>query len=228
MNSQANIEDCLELMQKLIEYRYQKALHHQLMKAADHSMLGIDVLVLIYHFAKVSEGRHPRDRFLCRRVHHRRRFGCARFGQAEENHQHRTRRPTEGPSAREQGHLQRPEKEPGTRRFAGRRHLDQWLFFRGEHDQRGPGSDGTGRNWPVYLRCGFERPTRYRLLRRQVGESVLDGDRRLLQCHRQGRADPGPSGRTGRRRAVSDSGILRLGHLDRSGWSTERIRLDLR
>jgi predicted O-methyltransferase YrrM len=43
-------------MQKLIEYRYQKALHHQLMKAADHSMLGIDVLVLIYHFAKVAEG----------------------------------------------------------------------------------------------------------------------------------------------------------------------------
>lgn len=48
--------DCLELMQKLIEYRYQKALHHQLMKAADHSMLGIDVLVLIYHFAKIAEG----------------------------------------------------------------------------------------------------------------------------------------------------------------------------
>lgn len=43
-------------MQKLIEYRYQKALHHQLMKAADHSMLGIDVLVLIYHFAKITEG----------------------------------------------------------------------------------------------------------------------------------------------------------------------------
>ena len=56
MNSQSNIDHCLELMQKLIEYRYQKALHHQLMKAADHSMLGIDVLVLIYHFARVAEG----------------------------------------------------------------------------------------------------------------------------------------------------------------------------
>jgi predicted O-methyltransferase YrrM len=56
MNSHADIEDCLELMQKLIEYRYQKALHHQLMKAADHSMLHPDVLVLIYHMAKVSEG----------------------------------------------------------------------------------------------------------------------------------------------------------------------------
>ena len=56
MNSQESIEDCLELMQKLIEYRYQKALHHQLMKAADHSMLHPDVLVLIYHMAKVSEG----------------------------------------------------------------------------------------------------------------------------------------------------------------------------
>src|SRR5664279_5853857 len=56
MNSQGNNEECLELMQKLIEYRYEKALHHQLMKAADHSMLGIDVLVLIYHFAKVAEG----------------------------------------------------------------------------------------------------------------------------------------------------------------------------
>jgi predicted O-methyltransferase YrrM len=56
MNSPGNIDDCLELMQRLIEYRYQKALHHQLMKAADHSMLGIDVLVLIYHFARVAEG----------------------------------------------------------------------------------------------------------------------------------------------------------------------------
>jgi len=56
MNSQGNNEEGLELMQTLIEYRYQKALHHQLMKAADHSMLGIDVLVLIYHFAKVAEG----------------------------------------------------------------------------------------------------------------------------------------------------------------------------
>jgi predicted O-methyltransferase YrrM len=56
MNSPSNSDDCLELMQKLIEYRYQKALHHQLMKAADHSMLGIDVLVLIYHFARVAEG----------------------------------------------------------------------------------------------------------------------------------------------------------------------------
>ena len=55
MNLQGNTSDCLELMQRLVEYRYQKALHHRLMKAADHSMLGIDVLVLIYHFAKMSE-----------------------------------------------------------------------------------------------------------------------------------------------------------------------------
>ena len=51
-----DIDGSFELMQKLIEYRYQKALHHRLMKAADHSMLDIDVLVLIYHMAKVSEG----------------------------------------------------------------------------------------------------------------------------------------------------------------------------
>jgi predicted O-methyltransferase YrrM len=56
MSAQNEISDCLELMQKLIEYRYQKALHHQLMKAADHSMLSIDVLVLIYHFAKTTDG----------------------------------------------------------------------------------------------------------------------------------------------------------------------------
>src|SRR5437764_14925220 len=56
MNLQANTGNCLDLMQRLVEYRYQKVLHHRLMKAADHSMLGIDVLVLIYHFAKMSEG----------------------------------------------------------------------------------------------------------------------------------------------------------------------------
>jgi predicted O-methyltransferase YrrM len=56
LSTNTDIDDCLGLMEKLIDYRYQKALHHQLMKAADHSMLGIDVLVLIYHFAKVTEG----------------------------------------------------------------------------------------------------------------------------------------------------------------------------
>jgi predicted O-methyltransferase YrrM len=56
LNTTTDIDDGLGLMQKLIEYRYQKALHHQLMKAADHSMLGIDVLVLVYHFAKITEG----------------------------------------------------------------------------------------------------------------------------------------------------------------------------
>jgi predicted O-methyltransferase YrrM len=56
LSTNTNIDDSLGLMEKLIDYRYQKALHHQLMKAADHSMLGIDVLVLIYHFAKVAEG----------------------------------------------------------------------------------------------------------------------------------------------------------------------------
>jgi predicted O-methyltransferase YrrM len=56
LNTKTDIDDCLGLMEKLIEYRYQKALHHQLMKAADHSMLGIDVLILIYHFAKIGEG----------------------------------------------------------------------------------------------------------------------------------------------------------------------------
>ncbi|MEY2481567.1 MAG: hypothetical protein QOK24_95 [Verrucomicrobiota bacterium] len=56
MSAQNQTSDCLDLMQKLIEYRYQKALHHQLMKAADHSMLAIDVLVLIYHFAKIADG----------------------------------------------------------------------------------------------------------------------------------------------------------------------------
>jgi predicted O-methyltransferase YrrM len=51
-----NANDCLDLMRKLIEYRQQKALHHQLMKAAECSMLGIDAIVMLYHFAKVSVG----------------------------------------------------------------------------------------------------------------------------------------------------------------------------
>jgi predicted O-methyltransferase YrrM len=43
-------------MQRLIECRYDKPLHHQIMKAADYSMLDEDVLVLICHMAKVCEG----------------------------------------------------------------------------------------------------------------------------------------------------------------------------
>jgi predicted O-methyltransferase YrrM len=56
VTANTDINETFELMQQLIAYRYQKALHHRLMKAADHSMLDIDVLVLIYHMAKVSQG----------------------------------------------------------------------------------------------------------------------------------------------------------------------------
>ena len=56
MNSRDRVAECLELMQRLIEYRYDKPLHHQLMKAADYSMLAEDVLVLIYHMAKICDG----------------------------------------------------------------------------------------------------------------------------------------------------------------------------
>ena len=43
-------------MQRLIDYRYDKPLHHQLMKAADYSMLDPDLMVLMYHLAKVCDG----------------------------------------------------------------------------------------------------------------------------------------------------------------------------
>jgi cephalosporin hydroxylase len=56
MNPRDQVAECFELMQRLIEYRYDKPLHHQLMKAADYSMLDIDVLVLVYHMAKICEG----------------------------------------------------------------------------------------------------------------------------------------------------------------------------
>lgn len=56
VNSPGQIAESFELMQQLIQYRYDKPLHHQLMKAADYSMLGEDVLVLICHMAKVCEG----------------------------------------------------------------------------------------------------------------------------------------------------------------------------
>src|SRR2546423_9708988 len=56
MNSRDHASQVFELMQRLIEIRYDKPLHHQLMKAADYSMLSEDVLVLIYHMAKVCEG----------------------------------------------------------------------------------------------------------------------------------------------------------------------------
>lgn len=56
MNSSDQLAECFELMQRLIEYRYDKPLHHQIMKAADYSMLSEDVLVLIYHLAKICDG----------------------------------------------------------------------------------------------------------------------------------------------------------------------------
>src|ERR1044071_6253377 len=56
MDSREQTAEAFELMQRLIEVRYDKPLHHQIMKAADYSMLSEDVLVLIYHMAKICEG----------------------------------------------------------------------------------------------------------------------------------------------------------------------------
>jgi predicted O-methyltransferase YrrM len=56
MNPENHTAECLELMQTLIEYRQAKALHHRLMKAAAVSMLGIDALIMIHHFARLCEG----------------------------------------------------------------------------------------------------------------------------------------------------------------------------
>lgn len=56
MNPSGQIDEAFELMQKLIGYRYDKPVHHQIMKAADYSMLSEDVLVLLYHMAKNCEG----------------------------------------------------------------------------------------------------------------------------------------------------------------------------
>ena len=56
MDSPDQVAECFELMDRLIEVRYDKPLHHQIMKAADYSMLSEDVLVLIYHMARVCQG----------------------------------------------------------------------------------------------------------------------------------------------------------------------------
>ncbi len=49
--------DCLDLMRTLMQYR-QEPIHSALLKIRDkHSMLHLDVLILIYHFAKICSGQ---------------------------------------------------------------------------------------------------------------------------------------------------------------------------
>ena len=48
--------DCLDLMHKLMTYRHE-SIHSELMRVRDrYSMLHLDVLILIYHFAKICSG----------------------------------------------------------------------------------------------------------------------------------------------------------------------------
>ena len=48
----ASYKECLDLMHSLMAYRHE-AIHSELMKIRDnYSMLHLDVLILIYHFAK--------------------------------------------------------------------------------------------------------------------------------------------------------------------------------
>jgi hypothetical protein len=51
-----HFNDCLSLMHTLMEYR-QEPIHSKLLKIRDkYSMLHLDVLILIYHFAKICSG----------------------------------------------------------------------------------------------------------------------------------------------------------------------------
>jgi predicted O-methyltransferase YrrM len=56
LNDVATNPECFELMQKLIEYRYDSPLHRELSKAGPYSMLHRDVLSLVHYFAKTGEG----------------------------------------------------------------------------------------------------------------------------------------------------------------------------
>jgi predicted O-methyltransferase YrrM len=48
--------ECLHLMHTLMEYRH-KSIHSELLKIRNkYSMLHLDVLILVYHFAKISSG----------------------------------------------------------------------------------------------------------------------------------------------------------------------------
>src|SRR6184192_4223073 len=48
--------ECLDLMHRLMAYRHEP-IHSELMKVRDrYSMLHLDVLILIYHFAKICSG----------------------------------------------------------------------------------------------------------------------------------------------------------------------------
>src|SRR5437660_1772945 len=57
MSSNSQLNDCLNLMHTLMHYR-QEPIHAELLKIRDnHSMLHLDVLILIYHFAKICLGQ---------------------------------------------------------------------------------------------------------------------------------------------------------------------------
>ena len=52
----ASYDDCLDLMHRLMAYRHEP-IHSELMKIRDkYSMLHVDVLILVYHFAKLCSG----------------------------------------------------------------------------------------------------------------------------------------------------------------------------
>ena len=56
MSDEGRLRDCLDLMQTLLQYR-QQPIHGQLDKIGNrYSMLHLDVLLLIYHFAKTCTG----------------------------------------------------------------------------------------------------------------------------------------------------------------------------
>ncbi len=143
----------LELMYKLMEYRSDEVRHRLEKVGRAASMLHMDVLLLIYHFAKFSAGN-----ILEIGPYIGGSTVAAAFGAREsrarkkEDSEHRSRRTVETLSAVEQGYHQGFAKKSRAIRRSGRRYFDQRALLRRSNYLRSSSPVEQRRCGPVHFR----------------------------------------------------------------------------
>ena len=138
-------------MRKLIEYRQQKALHHQLMKAAERSMLGIDAIVILYHCAKVSVGHILEVGSYVGGATIALAMGVRDSGTEKKIISIERGCRVDHPRVGTKGQFQRFEEKSEALRVPRSDYFDKWPLFRSEHNRHSAPDPGPGPNRAIYF-----------------------------------------------------------------------------
>ena len=177
----ASCNECLDLMHRVMAYRHEP-IHSELMKIRDkYSMLHLDVLILIYHFAKLCSGAILEIGAFVGGA-----TIAAALGIRDSDQEKKLIAVEPGGSVKHKrlgtrNILRDLERNLARERVANMVTLVKGKSFKPETTSGCPSSTRLGSSRAVNPRCRCCQTQRRRLLSRQICRGKLDGDRRHIR-----------------------------------------------